>query len=173
MIRKRLSLLSLSCVVFLLCNCQRPPFQRRPVKQAPITIDELAAELGVSSFCAEAHFSSPRYAQLVATITDSTGTHREEVSVPSQDTDFRLRVMLKSDPKSGAFQRLSFGIVARSGGGGQRNLVIEPESSFKESKTDAGNTFLYEITFKRSGETKVIHIELETSTSPFPDPSSK
>ncbi len=155
-------------MAFLFCSCQRPP-----VRQVPITIDELAAELGVSSFCAEAHFDSPLYAQLVATITDSIGTRREEVSIASPDADFRLRVALKNDPISGALQRLSFGIRAKNGGGGLCNIVIEPGSYFNESKAGAGDTFLYEITLKRSGETKVIHIELETNTSPFPKPSSE
>ncbi len=156
--------LLLSCVALLLCGCDN-----RPVKPSPLTSEELAESLGVASFCTDAHFPSARYAQLVATITDSTGKHRRTISTLSSDTDFRLRVLLQSDPMSSTtLKRLSYAIVAcNEGGGGQNYIYIEPETSIERRKTDARSTFLYEITLRRHAEKREIHIELATSSTPF------
>ena len=147
------------------CSRKPPPGD---IKAAQVSVQELAAALGVSPFCAEAHFASPCYARLVAITTDSTGRHRSEVSLPTTDKDFRPSVILFSDPKSGLPQRISYAIRASNGGGEERVIQIEPESGIKRMTTNDDHTFLYDIEFKARSETTDIHIELETSTAPFP-----
>ena len=145
---------------------------RRQIKQAPISTQELASALGVSSFCADAHFASPLYAQLVAVTTDSTGEHRSKVSSVEPNMDFHLRVLMINDPKSGSLQRISYAIHALNGGGGGEAFVqIEPETTMKRMTTNDLGTFLYDIVLQKGSETKEIHIELKTSATPFPKAS--
>ena len=145
---------------------------RRLIKQVPISTQELAAALGVGSFCADAHFASPLYARLVAVTTDSTGEHRKEVSSVEPNMDFHLRVLMIHDPKSGSLQGISFAIQALNGGGGGQGFIqIEPDTTMERMQTNDTSSFLYDIVLQKGSETTEIHIELETSATPFPKAS--
>jgi len=137
------------------------------IRPAQLSVQDLTAAVGVSPFCAEAHFPFSCYARLVAITTDSTGRHRSEISTPSADKDFRLRVLLFSDPKSGVPQRITYAISTSTGGGGERFIQIEPETGIQRMTTNESSTFLYDIELKKHSETIDIHIELETSATPF------
>ena len=138
-----------------------------------LSLQDLAAALGVSPFCAEAHFASPCYARLAVVITDAGGKHRSEISMSSPDKDFRLSVLLFSDPKSGQPQRIGYAISAQNGEGEERFIGIDPDAGIQRLTTNADKAFLYDIELKMHSGTKDIHIELGTSATPFPElPSS-
>lgn len=162
-----LSLAGAALVAF--SGCKRPE-----IRSAPLSIQELAAAVGVSSLCAETHFTSPHYARLVAITTDATGKQRKEIPVASVAERFRVCVLLFTDPKSGALQRLTYAIdSANGGGGGQGYVQIESGSTFQGTQTQNSNGFLYDLTLQKGSETTNIRIELETSASPFPTDSPR
>gem|GEM_PF-5626453 len=128
--------------------------------------------LGVSSVCAEAHFPSSQNVRLVATTTDSTGSHRNEISA-GLGSHFRLRVLLIRDQKTHQLVRLSYSITSLGGGGGGENhIYFEPDTTIQRTTESSSGKFLYVINLKtRSDATKDISIELETSATPFPQSS--
>jgi len=82
--------------------------------------------------------------------------------------DFHLRVLMINDPKSGSLHRISYAIHALNGGDGGENFIqIEPETTMKRMTTNDYSTFLYDINLQKGSETTEIHIELETSATPF------
>ena len=138
---------------------------RSTVRPAQLSVQELTGALGITPLCAVAHYSAPRYARLVAITTDST-------SSPSRD--FRVRVLLFSDPKSGSVQRISYAIHDLNGGdGGESFIQIEPETIIQRMTTNNSNSFLYDIVLQKHSDIREIQIEMETSATPFPKkPSS-
>jgi hypothetical protein len=164
---------STSLLLFSGCQWYVIEPAKRLVEPAELSVRELAGALGVSQFCAETHFSSPCYARLVAITTDSTGKHRAEISPPSPDKNFKLQVLLFSEPKSGSLQRISYAIYSQHGGGGGAHFnSLEPETICEAVTSQNSDRFLYEIKLLKHSDATVIHIELETSATPFPKDSS-
>ena len=106
MSQRPLWFLSIACGIVLFTACAKCD----TITAKPLTLDELAAALGVEATCLDAHFDTPCYARLVANITDETGHHREESPVATASTDFHVRVLLLKDLNTGSY-RFTYSIM--------------------------------------------------------------
>ena len=165
--------ISAFALILLSSGCQRRTIGST-VEPAQLSIQELATVLGVNPFCAETHYSSPCYSRLVITTTDSNGKRWEEISLPSPDTDFRIRILNICDPQAtSTTQRINCAIMAKNRGSSEERYIhISPGFIFNGSTSNNINAFLYQISLIKGTEIRTIHIELETSAVPFPKSTS-
>ena len=138
------------------------------------SVAELASAVGIRPCCADARFSAPVYARLVATITDvGGGTQEREVAPANASDHWRLRVFLFEDIQSRRPQRLIFNISDSGSVAGNAFIDFPAGSVIARVTTSAKGSFHYEAAVPSGngpGELFTVSIRLETGSAPFPHP---
>ena len=140
------------------------------------SVAELASAVGIKPCCADARFPAPVYARMVAKIANPDGTVEEREVAPANASDYwRLRVFLFEDIQSRRPQRLIFNIASSGPVAGNAFIDFPPDSVIARTAADTCDSFHYTVAVPSGNGPQdkfTVSIALETSSTPFPQPSS-
>jgi hypothetical protein len=147
------------------------------IEQQAVTPEELASALGVRPFCADLILDGKSYPRLVAEVKDQNGKiwETEVVAGGGPHDRYRIRAFLFEDVKSRIPQRMIFNLSFGDNVAGNAFIDFPEGSRLARTTTKKSGKWFYEAWIfgpDSSNDFFRVRLRIETSSKPYPPPSS-